>query len=490
MVKPTNTLGIEEIKGRAYLGVASLVTRSFFVQIVAFGSNFLLTVFLEPKIFGIYFLVSALINFFTYFSDVGLAAALIQKKTELTERDLKTTFTIQQLLVITLVTIICLIAPIIQRSYGLSHDALFLLYALAFSFFLSSLKTIPSVLLERNLKFTLLVIPQIIETLIFNLVAVFLAWKGFGLASFTWAVLARGIVGLVLLYSISPWRIGFAWSKEALRGLLKFGAVYQVNTIIAVLKDDFMTIILGRIIGTTGLGYLGWAKKWAEQPLRFFMDNVTKVAFPTYSRLQDDPEPLKKAIEKTLFYLTFLTFPILTIFSILSSDLVAVIPRYAKWQPALIPLYLYCLNSAWATISTPLTNLLNSVGKIKQTFKLMVMWLFLSWALMPIMGIKFGYIGVAYATGIISFSSIFAVILTKKFVNINLISSIGKPLLASMFMGLVVVLMRIPQVILWQEIIIRLCIGIITYFSILYLTVGKSLLSDFSKISKIFLRKT
>lgn len=489
MVQLPTQPGFEEVKSRAYQGVISLVSRSFLVQIIAFGSNFLLTVFLEPKIFGIYFLVSALINFFAYFSDVGLAAALIQKKSELTERDLKTTFTVQQLLVITLVSIIFLIAPIVQRSYGLSHDALLLLYALAFSFFLSSLKTIPSVLLERNLKFNLLVIPQIVETLIFNLLAVFLAWKGFGLASFTWAVLVRGLVGLVLMYLVSPWRIGLAWSKEALRGLIKFGAVYQINTIIAVLKDDFMTIILGRIIGTTGLGYLGWAKKWAEQPLRFFMDNVTKVAFPAYSRLQDDPEKLKKAIEKTLFYLTLLTFPILTIFSILASDLVAVIPRYAKWQPALIPLYLYCLNSAWATVSTPLTNLLNSTGRIKSTFKLMLMWLFLSWGLMPWLGIKFGYIGVAAATGIISFSSLVVVIMVKKIINFSLTNSIIKPLVATMLMGLVVFFVRVPALDIKVGLLTRLIIGSSTYFIVMYLLVGKELMIGFYDIFKKTIHK-
>lgn len=489
MLPTSNKIGIQEVKDRAYRGVVSLVSRSFIVQVIAFGSNFLLTIFLDPKIFGVFFLVSALINFFTYFSDVGLAAALIQKKTDLTEKDLKTTFTVQQLLVVILITIIFLIAPKIQQSYGFSHDGLFLLYCLAISFFLSSLKTIPSVLLERSLKFNLLIIPQIVETLVFNLLAVFLAWKGYGLASFSWAVLARGVIGLVLMYLISPWKIGFAWSKEALRGLLGFGAIYQVNTIIAVVKDDLMTIVLGKIIGTTGLGYLGWAKKWAEQPLRFFMDNVTKVAFPTYSRLQEEPDHLKNSLEKTIFYLTFFTFPILVLFSVLASDLVHIIPRYTKWQPALIPLYLYCLNSAWATVSTPLTNLLNSVGKVKITFKLMVMWLFLSWALMPIMGVKFGYLGVAVSIGVISFSSVIPVIIIKKIVGLDLFSTTIKPLLAALTMGLLVYLFRFNTLGLSISVILRLLIGGLVYLAIMYFWLDQRMRTSLLKLTKVLFRR-
>jgi len=51
-----------------------------------FGATFILTVLISPDIFGVFYVVSAVIrHFLGYFSDVGLAAALIQKKEELTE---------------------------------------------------------------------------------------------------------------------------------------------------------------------------------------------------------------------------------------------------------------------------------------------------------------------------------------------------------------------------------------------------------------------
>jgi len=476
-------IDLGEIKKRSLTGVLSLVSRSFLVQIISFISTFLLTVFLEPKIFGVFFLVSAFVNFFAYFSDIGLAAALIQKKEKLTEEDLKTTFTIQQVLVMILLVLLVGLAPLVNKWYSLSREAIYLLYALGLSLLLSSLKTIPSVILERNLKFDLLVIPQIIETLVYNVLAIILAWKGFGISSFTIAVLARGLTGLLAIYIISPWKIGFYFSEESLKSLLKFGLPYQANTLIAVFKDDLMTMFLGRIIGTTGLGYLGWAKKWAEQPLRFLMDNVLKVAFPTYSRLQKNKEILKKAVEKSLFFLCFLTFPILIGFSILASDLVKIIPRYLKWQPALIPLYLYCLNSAWAVISTTATNFFNAIGKVKVTLKMMLIWLFLTWTLMPLMAIKGGYLGVSWAVGMIAFSSVIPLVLAKREINFNLTDSIYKPALASLLMGGIMFFLGKKCPSSFGGIVFTVFVGALSYLLISWFFFGESLISDF----KVFL---
>jgi O-antigen/teichoic acid export membrane protein len=53
--------------------------------------------------FGVFAIVSAIINFLVYFSDIGLAAALIQKKERPTETDLRTTFLVQQILVLAII---------------------------------------------------------------------------------------------------------------------------------------------------------------------------------------------------------------------------------------------------------------------------------------------------------------------------------------------------------------------------------------------------
>ncbi|MFC1727385.1 oligosaccharide flippase family protein [Patescibacteria group bacterium] len=435
-------LDLKTVRKRSVAGVVALTSRTFFLQMVNFGAMFLLTIFLAPEIFGIFFVVTAAVNFLNYFSDIGLAAALIQKKEKLTESDLKTTFTIQQVLVIFLAIIALLGSSLVARFYRLDQAGLWLFRALVFSFFLSSLKTIPSVLLERKLDFNRLVIPQIAETIFFNLIAVYLAWQGFGVASFSWAVLARGISGLILIYLLSPWKPGLKLDKKSARSLLNFGVPFQVNSLLALVKDDLLIVFLGKILPLAQVGYLGWAQKWANFPLRFIMDSVNKVTFPAYSRIQKNLPALKNGVEKALFSVCTLTFPALVGLSILASSLVENLPRYTKWQPALLSLYFFCFQACFSAVSTTLTNTLNATGRIKTTLKLMMMWTVLTWVFTPLFIIWWGYHGVALAALVVSSLVVIPVWLVKRFVNFAIWENVGWPMLGALLMGTAVYLLR------------------------------------------------
>ncbi len=477
-------LEVQEVKRRSVSGVLALISRTFIIQIISFVATLALTIFLDPNTYGIFYLVSSVVNFLAYFSDVGLAAALIQKKEAITDEDLSTTFTIQQLLVLSLLTLLFILSPFIGSQYHIDQSGMYLLYAMGVSLFLSSLKTIPSIMLEREIKFNKLILPQVLETLTFNGIAVFLAWQGFGVTAFTFAVLGRGVVGLIAMYIVYPWKPKIGVNRTSLKHLLKFGLPYQVNTFLAVLKDDGMTIILTKIIGTQGLGYIGWASRWAGLPLRIVMDNLTKVSFPTFARLQHDKERLAKAVEISLKYMCLLAFPILVGMGFLAIPMTHLIPRYVKWLPAIIPLYLYLYNSAWASISTSLTNLLNATGHIKSTFKLMLMWTGLTWAIMPILSIKFGYMGVAYATALIATSSIVTIIMAKKYVSFSMIRIIKTPVLSLLPMILWLYL-SVGSIGSYSALIAILISSAIIYFGSIFILEGKTFFTDTLSYFKI-----
>jgi O-antigen/teichoic acid export membrane protein len=435
-------IDIATIKKKSMTGIVALTSRTFLLQLVAFGATFLLTVFLTPAIFGIFFVVSAIINFLSYFSDIGLAAALIQKKEKLSADDLTTTFTIQQLLVFPISIAAFIAAPMIGHFYRLDATGILLLRALVFSFFFSSLKTIPSVLLERDLNFNMLVIPQIAETVSFYIIAVVLAWRGFGVASFIWAVMVRAVVGLILMYIISPWKIRLGITKGVAKRLLKFGVPFQMNSFLALLKDDLMTVFLGKILPFAQIGYIGWAKKWAEVPLRLIMDSVIRVTFPTFSRLQHSKELLGRAIEKTLFGLALTMIPISVGLLFFVEPAVTIIPKYGKWEPAIFSFSLFVFSSLLAGFSTPLTNALNAVGKIKITMSLMIFWTAATWILTVILIHFFGFNGFAMGLCILSLSLGIVLSLTKKYATFSFIRSVKWPFAAGILQTICYLLFR------------------------------------------------
>ncbi len=480
-IDPTTEISLETVKNRTVKGVFVLTGRTFVLNVIAFIAQGFLWAYLSPNEFGVFWIVSAIVNFLAYFSDIGLAAALIQKKEKPTRLDLETTFTVQQILVITLLVALFFIAPSLERIQSLSGEGRMLMYALGISFFLSSLKSIPSVLLERKLEFNKFIIPQVIENLVYNIIVVVLAINGFGISSFTYAVLARGVVGLVAIYILEPWTPGIALSRKSLKNLMSFGLPYQANTLLAVIKDDGMTIMLGSILGPSGVGILGTAQRLAQYPLRFFMDNVTKVTFPAFSRMQDDKDHLKRSVTRSIFFITFLVFPSIIGLAVIAPAVIKVIPRYGKWEPALIPLALLTINVMFASITTQLTNLLNAIGKIKTTFKLMVMWTVLTLTLIPYLSLKLGVNGAALGYALIGTSSIIAIFVAKRYVNFSLIDSTLKPLLASLVMGVVVFFLRNALPVSATSLLVLVATGAVTYISVIFALIGATLIEDAKK---------
>lgn len=481
---PTTEISLETVKEKSVRGVVILTGRTFFLQILGAVAVGFLGAFLGPFEWGVFAILNAIINFLNYFSDVGLAAALIQKKEHPSDTDLKTTFFVQELLVLLIITIIVILTPFFTSKYSLNHDGVILLYALAFSFLISSFKSIPSVLLERKLDFVKLTFPQILEQVIYYIVLVFFAIKGYGIKSFTIAVITRDVVGVVALYIMQPWRPGIAFSRKTLSGLFKFGIPYQVNTLLAAIKDDGMTLVLGGILGPVGIGFLAFAQKFARYPLTFFMDTVTKVTFPAFSRMQDAKDHLERSVTRSIFFICLLVFPSLVGMVVLAPTVLAVVPKYLKWTPALTALTFVSINFAFAAATTQLTNLLNAIGKIKITFYLMIMWTVLTWALLPILSIKFGFNGAAAGYALVGASSVVAIFIVKKFVNFSITDSMIKPLIGALLMGGVLFLLR---TLLQQNLYslgILILVGGLVYIAIMVGMVGVTLVEDAKKSFK------
>ncbi len=469
---------VATIARRSIHGAVALVSRTFAIQIISLVSSFLLTIFLEPNAFGIFFVISSVIAFLAYFSDIGLAAALIQKKEAITQDDLKTTFTIQQMLIGTLVVIALLASDAVGSFYNLESAGILLFQALVISFFMSSLKTIPSIILERDLRFDKLVIPQIAEALVFNVVAVTLALLGFGISSFTYAVLGRGVTGLVVIYIIQPWRATFGFSRQSAKRLLSYGMPFQANSVLALLKDELIPVYIGKVLPLTEVGYIGFAKKWALTPLRLIMDNVIRITFPSFSRLQSEKKLLSLGIEKSLFVGTAIIFPSLVMLVVLSPYLIDVIPRYEKWRPALLSLSLFSIDAFLSSISTPLTNALNAIGKIKITLTFMIFWTVATWILTPLAIILYGFNGVALVSALIATSVVAVIYISKRYIEFDVIKAVSKPFFASAIMGVVLYFVTSHIVLNIFTLLVIIFLAGVLYISLLYYLAKKEVRAD------------
>ena len=426
---------ISDIKTKSVTGAISYFLKTALLQGIGLASAFILSAFFRPEDFGIYGYVTQIIGLLIFFSDIGLAASLVQKKRRPELKDYRTAFTVQQLLswLIVLLVVVILATGLVQQKVGSAGQ--WILLALSLSFPLASLKTIPSIKLERKLEFSKLIIPQIFEQFVFHLILIYLAWQGMGAMAYSYAIIARSLIGVFVMYLIQPWSLGIAFDLASFKGLVKFGAKFQLNDFLARIKDQLFYLVLGSFLPLAQFGYIQWAKTWSMYPYNLTVQNVIAITFPTFSRLQKHEDLLAKAIEKSVFFISLFIFPILVGMSVFIYPLTQVIDKYQQWQPAVASFIMFTLSVGWSAISTPLLNTLNAVGKINKSLKLMVLWTGMTWILTPILVWKFGFNGVALGALIISFTSILSIILVNKIVNVQIWSNVKHQLLASLIMA-------------------------------------------------------
>jgi len=467
---------VGEIKKKSVSGAISYFFRTALLQGIGLASALVLTLYFSAEDFGIYGLVVQVIGLLTFFSDIGLAAALVQKKSEPTLTEYRTVFTVQQLLswLIFGVAVLILMTGFLQAKTG--PAGAWILMMLAISFPLATFKTISSIRLERRLDFSKIVIPQIVEQIIFHGLLIFLAIRGMDAMAYAYAIGFRSVIGTLVMFWLEPWKIGFALDSAALKSLLSYGVKFQLNDFLARIKDNLFFLALGVFLPLQHFGYIQWAKMWSMYPYTLTVQNIMAITFPTFSRLQGNKKDLARAIESSMFFVSLGIFPILIGMSVFISPLITVFDQFAKWEPTIPSFILFTLGIGWAAISTPLINTLNAIGHINTSLKMMIFWTVLTWIVTPILVYMYGFNGVALASFIIACTSFIPIILVKKVVPFQAWQSLYPQTLAGLVMGGV----GIFTYQYWSQSSTHLLIGILVIGSIylgVFAAVGRSKLA-------------
>lgn len=429
----------QELKKKSLSSIGSLVYRQFATKTIYLAANIILARTLEPKIFGVFAIVSFVVQFFSVFGDVGIGAALIQKKEDLSREELSSIFWLQQALVWLVALLAIASAPLVVTFYPtLPPVGVWLIRAMAFGFVLSSLKTVPVILMERNIDFNRIALIDVAESVSFHLAAIGFALAGYEVWSFVWAALIRSFFSALIVYSISRWRPGLIFNFDSIRGLLRFGLPYQGNNILAFIKDAVTPVFVGTYAGAAAVGYINWARNFAFAPL-MISEVFGKVAFPSFSRIQGDRELLARTVERSVRMMTILLFPISALMLALGPQLIQVFFT-AKWLPALKAYNFYCTSPLVIGFMLPMYSALLALGKSMMVLRMTVLLLFLEWGFGIFFVMTTDFNGIAYSQPIISaiFFFIYYFALASERVHLKVFSNIICQAVAASASGLLV----------------------------------------------------
>jgi lipopolysaccharide exporter len=192
----------------------------------------------------------------------------------------------------------------------------------------------------------------------------------------------------------SGWRPSLRLRAADLRPHLSFGLYQTGQRLVNVLVQHLDKILIGRLLGTTELGYYTVAYQLMVRPMMLINPVVTRVAFPVFARMLGDVRRVREGYLEMLRLLAFVMMPLYLAMFAVSGPLIRVLLGEA-WMPVEPVFRILVLLGLVQSMGNPLDSLLLALGKARLAFWFNVLALCLYAAAIPI-GTRYGLQGVAY----------------------------------------------------------------------------------------------
>ncbi len=365
----------------ARLGVLLLSARTVIVQIGVFVGQVVMARVLSPADFGVYAVAASAMQFFGFFGDGGLASALIQRREPPTERELSSVFWLTTglgALVVGLGISLSFVLPILLP--GMPATAPILLRVIAFEMLLVGLRTVPTLLLEREISFVRLAVIETVRDLSYYFVALpLLVTTSLGVLSIGVGILAEGTLGIVLAFAARPFRPRLVCDVRLLRPLLGFGLAYQGSRFVTLLNEAALPWLAAARIGPDAAGLLNWARETASFPMKLVVI-LSRVTFPVYGRLRDQPERVRETLRRAAYLAFLLTVTLAGMFLGMGRPFVRIVWS-EKWLAVHDAWNVYLAGACFSFLAPLASTFADAKGRVRVFLRLATAWTAINWAL-------------------------------------------------------------------------------------------------------------
>jgi O-antigen/teichoic acid export membrane protein len=333
----------ETVRGLGWSAV-NTVSRQFLL----FASQIALARILLPRDFGVLGMALVLGNLAGVFVDSGYGAALIQRPA-LEERHVRTAFAVS------LVTGIVIGAALAGASAWLADfyrepRVRSVAIVIAVSYISTSTATVWDALAYRHLRFRLLTIVDIASTLIGGIVGVGCAAAGMGAISLALQVLAFSLARLVLLVATVSWRPSLRADVKSFRELSSFSLAFLGFNVLNFGARSGDNVLVGRYLGSDALGYYARAYNLMLMPATTVVSVVSRVMFPSLSRI-DDSDHVRRIYLESLGVISLFAAPLSLGMLVSARELVSAVfgPRWLAAVPLIRILAVVSLAQVFQT---------------------------------------------------------------------------------------------------------------------------------------------
>ena len=298
---------------------------------------------LDPAEIGVAALAATFVALFQVLAEQGFSDALVQRK-GLDREHPEAAFWVSLGSAVLLAAALAACAGPIAGALSTPQLAP-VLQVLCLTLVLSALSLTPAALLQRDFGFKRLTQRRVVANLTGGVVGVVAAVLGAGV----WAIVAQSLtsalIGVVVLWSVLPWRPRLRVSRSAVHDLRRVGLSVIGIQLFAFLNAQADKFVVGAVISPAALGYYYIGTRIISILADVQTAVIQSVSLTALSRVQDDPPRFRRAFlsltgaSATIGVLTYATFAAL-------APVVVPLVFGDQWGPSVLITQVLCAMGA------------------------------------------------------------------------------------------------------------------------------------------------
>jgi PST family polysaccharide transporter len=290
--------------------------------------TFVLAALLGPHDFGVVAIALIYIALAHVFLEQGLSTALIQRE-ELEPDHLNSAFWLNLFWCLVLAGVTVAVSGLWADLNG-APVLRAVLSVLSLMLVIEGLIIVQEAYFQRNAEFKTLAILANVAALAGGALGIALALAGSGVWALVAQQLATSGTALVLFWILSPWKPSLRFSRRHARDLLRFSSHVFVANFGGFVNRRSDALLVGVFFGPVVVGIYRLADRFVDLVLELTTRPVGMISLPLFSRLQQDREHLRDAVETCLRVTLVAAIPALLLVAACSDFLLAVIG--AEWE--------------------------------------------------------------------------------------------------------------------------------------------------------------
>jgi O-antigen/teichoic acid export membrane protein len=373
-------------------------------QVIQFVFVYILARLVIKEEFGLVAVLAIFTAIANILQESGFSSALIRKK-EVQPQEYASVFYFNISVSLCLYIIFFFCAPLISSFYGqpvLTNLSRFIFLAFVFNSFgiIQNVHLIKSLNFKTNTRITLL------AGVISGLIAIALAYNGFGVWSLAAQQVMQSFIRSLLLWIFVKWRPATGFSFIHIKEMSSFSLKLLLTSLLNQICANIFPLIIGKKFSFAQVASYGQGTKLNGIPQSIISDGIKSVAYPLLSNIGEDNQRGKKIYRKIIRITAFISFPVAMLLITIARPIIAIyLP--AEWSDVTPILQILAIGGAFYPLYVLISSLLQYKGRSGLLLKIEIFRNILL-LLSILLTIRYGILGLVAGISLVNIVSFFA----------------------------------------------------------------------------------